>query len=309
MEGFINILSAVIASGYNSSLKSIQQNLFVVPVRSLLLNGPLAGTIKQPRRNTLAKSREEMLRERELYTENFITADECERRFPGWLASRGINGHTYDPERDGFFCRFQNTPRLVALAPDPDNPGRMIPSFDRVVVEEAPHIHTIGYDIDEEGNYWVGIVYQFRPFIEGQIPPICGDIPMGFNLARVLGDGAQTVYETADDAAARELIEELGVPLREKPVLIRTMIDHTTYGSRTTTPVYKARVNRHLVTGKTDEKEALISEMIPLSEYGHRVSMGTDEDGVLWGFGVSQGSMNLFLLSEGPEAAAQYYGG
>lgn len=250
-----------------------------------------------------------MLSERRLFTENFITADECERRFPGWLAARGTNGHIYDPERDGFYCRFQNTSRLVALVPDPDNPGQMIPFFDRVIVEEAPHVHTIGYDIDEEGNYWIGIVFQFRQFIEGDIPPICGDIPMGFNLAKVLGDDAQTVYEAADKAAARELIEELRVPLREKPVFIRTMIDHTTYGAQTTTPVYKAKIDRDSVTGKTDEEEALFSEMILLSEYGRLVRMGADEDGILWGFGVSQGSMNLFLLNEGPKAALQYYGG
>lgn len=257
----------------------------------------------------MAKSRAEVLLERDLYRENFINAEECERRFPGWLAARGINGHVYDPAKDGFYSRFQNTVHLVALSPDPNNPGRMQPSFDRVVVEEAPHIHTVGYDIDEEGNYWIGTVLQFRHFVAGEIPPICGDIPMGFNLARVLGEGAQMVYEAADDAAARELIEELGVPLREKPVYIRTMIDHTTYGAQTTTPVYKAHINRHEVTGKTDEKEALISEVILLSEYGRRVRSGVDEDGILWGFGVSQGSMNLFLLSEGPDAARQYYGG
>ena len=262
----------------------------------------------------MAKTRQEMLELQKNYARSHIIVTELAtlpefEPYRNWLTDRDSQfAHIYSAEDDSFHNpRFQETLHLIAVAPDPEREGKMKPIEDRVVVAERDHFHGVAYDIDENGTYWILGVYQFRPYIRKDGPPvICFDIPMGFAQ---FGKGSEALFrESTDDAAKREMIEELGLPIVDPPVLLRTMIDHTTYAGLTRTPVYKVRVNRDLCMGKTDEAEALMSEAMTLAEYGRRVRQQIDEDGIHYGFGLSQGTFSCFLADEGEAAIRQFFG-
>lgn len=241
------------------------------------------------------------------FTGNYITAAECRIKFPGWLEQRELQGlaHVYDHESDMYRSKFQDTPHLVALKPDPELTGRMIPDFDRVVVREAPNVHINCYDVDEDGTWWYGVVIQIRQFPEGPLPALVGEIPKGFNLDRVLGDQP----EASSDASVREAIEELGRSLKEAPVHLLRMRKSNTVTALSVSDIYEAHVDRLSVTdAATDPDEHIVfSEMIPLSEMGRRMREVTDSDGICWYVGADGATILPFLLRH-QEAARQFHG-
>lgn len=254
------------------------------------------------------KDRATILAEYANYTENCITWQECQRRFPEWCKARQKTGfkHVFSRTKRAFLSRFQNTWHLVALKLDPAT-GQMVPDFDRVIVEEADNVHIIAYYVDEDGTYWFGVIYQIRPFVKGQRPTLCGEIPKGFTLDRVLGTGAQKLLLSPDEAATRELIEELGLPLLGKPRFLRRMRKGNTFDALSVSTIFEAQVDRHAVASQVDRGEGILaSEMIPIAEYGRRVRMGIDEDGISWDAGADMATLFCFLM-EHPVAAVQFF--
>lgn len=256
------------------------------------------------------KNRATILAEYALRTENFITWEEAERRFPEWCRNRPRSfKHLLSRKARAFRSKFQTTRHLVALRYNPAT-GQMEPDFDRVIVEEARNVHINAYSIDPDGTYWFGIIYQIRPFVEGQRPALVAEIPKGFALDAVLGKGASRLLElTLDEHAARELAQELGLPLVGSPKFLRRMRKGNTFDAQSVSDIFEAQVDRHAVVREVDTGEGILaSEMIPLAEYGRRVRAGTDEDGIQWDTASDMATFQCFLM-EHPEAAYQFYGG
>lgn len=256
------------------------------------------------------ESRESILAKYAKFTENCITLEECEERFPTWWRNRVQKqrrfAHLFSRKLRAFRSQFQTTQHLVALRPNPET-GEMEPDFDRVIVSEAPNVHVNAYSIDPDGTYWFGVTYNIRQFVEGQRPALCGEIPKGFTLDRVVGPEAANLID-AEEAAGLQIIHELGLPFVTPPRFLRQMRKGNTFDARSVSTIYEAQVDRHAVATELDERRGILaSEMIPMSEYGRRVREGTDADGISWDAGFDLSTLQMFLM-EHPEAARQFYG-
>lgn len=97
-----------------------------------------------------------------------------------------------------------------------DDEGK--PVFDRPEYREAPNVNVVVWGRDTDDTVRLAVVTQPRPhaddpFLEPGNPcdPVTfGQIVMGFNKRKVLGDDVVDQYESVEDTAARETAEESG---------------------------------------------------------------------------------------------------
>ncbi|MEK7559402.1 MAG: hypothetical protein AAB521_03780 [Patescibacteria group bacterium] len=233
----------------------------------------------------------------------WITAEECEKRFPGWLAARGENGWKVDAAKSRISSRFGFAEVRVQLKPDGT------PDFDRVVSGEAPNINAVAYYV-KDGIFYVGVTFQVRPFADTSYgipadPPIKFAQPvMGFR-DKIVGATASAVFESAPEGAKREVLEEAGV---QDIISIKSMGQH--WGNPTgplVTPSDLLEIEidpKTIDTSKFDREELIFKcEYIPAGELVLRIALG-EYDGVNYRASVAMNTFFVFFANH-PEALAQ----
>ncbi|MFA6525724.1 MAG: NUDIX domain-containing protein [Patescibacteria group bacterium] len=92
------------------------------------------------------------------------------------------------------------------------------PVFDRPEYRESPNVNVVVWGMEPDGTVRLAVVSQPRPHADNPFlepgaacdPVTFGQIVMGFNKRKVLGDDAVDQYESVEDTAARETAEESG---------------------------------------------------------------------------------------------------
>lgn len=232
--------------------------------------------------------------------QGWITAKECEERFPGWLAARGQNGWIVDVRHRRIISRFGFAEVRVQLKPDGT------PDFDRVASGEAPNINAVAYYI-KDGVWYVGVAFQVRPFADTAYgvpadPPIKFAQPvMGF-CGKIVGTTASAVFESATEGATREALEEAGV---QDVISIKSMGQH--WGNPTgplVTPsdLLEIQVDPEtLDTSKLDREELIYKcEYLSAHELVSRIGLGF-YDGVNYRASVAMNTFFVFFARH-PEA-------
>lgn len=233
----------------------------------------------------------------------WISPEECEKRFPGWLGSRGENGWSVDAEKRRITSHFGFAEVRVQLNADGT------PAFDRVVCGEAPNVNAVAYYV-RDGIYYVGITYQVRPFadigygVPADPPMIFAQPVMGFN-AKTAGPKVAAIFETGISSASREALEEAGV---QDIVSIQNMGQHwgnPTGPLVTPTDLFEIEVDPETIdTNKIDREELIYKcEYVSVSELIRRIALG-EHDGVNYRASVAMNTFFVFL-SRHPEALAQ----
>lgn len=205
----------------------------------------------------------------------WIKPVEAEEKSPGFFASRGENSWQVDPEQRRIFSRFGFAEVRVQTKPDGS------PDFDRVVYGEAPNINAVVYGKDVRGNCQVAVVNQGRPFADmpdgtPADPPLIFGQPcvMGF-LDKILGGSLANAYESADQGAIREAIEEAGS---------RGILSVSSIGSHNPNPTFCAtwsnlfeiEVNLTTISKLVGSSELIHSaEYLPIKEIKRRIAVGS----------------------------------
>ncbi|OGH21230.1 MAG: hypothetical protein A2958_01880 [Candidatus Levybacteria bacterium RIFCSPLOWO2_01_FULL_38_13] len=234
---------------------------------------------------------------------SWITAAECEERFPGWLAARGENGWRVDVAKRCISSRFGFAEVRVQLNQDGT------PAFDRVVCGEAPNINAVAYYV-KDGVWYIGVTFQVRPFADLAYgvpadPPIKFAQPvMGFR-DKIVGKVASAVFESAPEGAKREVLEEAGV---NDVMSIQSMGQHwgnPTGPLVTPTDLLEIQVNPESIdTSKLDREELIYKcEYLSTSELVSRIASG-EHDGVNYRASVAMNTFFVFFARH-PEALAQ----
>lgn len=235
--------------------------------------------------------------------QGWITAEECEERFPGWLDARGENGWTLDVARRRSESRFGYSELRIQLKPD------RTPDFDRVVGGEAPNVNAVAYFV-RDSVWYVGVTFQERPFADTAYgvpadPPIKFAQPiMGFRT-RIVGETAARLFESAEEGATREALEEAGV---------NDVISITSMGQQWGNPtgplvtpsdlleieVYPETIN----TNNLDRAELIYKcEYLPAGELVRRIAL-REHEGVNYRGSVPMNTFFVFFARH-PEALAQ----
>ena len=212
---------------------------------------------------------------------DWITARECEERFPGWLDSKGdaawrLNGV---PLLDPIISRFGGFEiRVLLIDGQPDHA--------KGIYAEAKNQNTIAWGVNKEGQRLYGCNEEVRPFADAPdgtklIQTFFQPVAMGFfdKLLGQEGRSLRPVLESGNDAAIREAFEEMG---------ITEIIDLSDIGpiwpnatnTSTVTSLYDMQVDLEQVIANPNGREWTIINCLWLSaeEILERIAKGSHGD-------------------------------
>ena len=212
-----------------------------------------------------------------MYQPAWITPSQAEERHPGFFAERGENSWQVDSDNRRIYSRFGYAEVRVQIKGDGS------PDFDRVVYGEAPNINAVVFGREPDGTIKVAITVQARPFSDNPdsspaSPPLVFGQPcvMGF-LQRIVGQRLAQAYESADDGAVREALEEVGA---------RGILSVSNMGSHNPNPTFCAtwsnlleiEVDLARVQEDVDSAELIYkAEYLPVAEVLRRIAEGEHE--------------------------------
>lgn len=236
-------------------------------------------------------------------TQGWITAQECEERFPGWLAARGELGwRTSDgkPFLDRVSSRFGGFEVRVWMNPDDT------PNHDKGVYFEAPNQNTIVWGFAPDGRVKVAVTEETRALADNPDgspadPPITYGQPcvMGFYdkiFGSELGKKLRPIIESGEQAAIREAFEEAGViEVISGPHFLGVTWPNAT-NTATVTSLYEMQVDLGKITENPEGREWPISRCLFLTvpELMQRIMSGWD-NGICYRMGQANNAFFSWL--------------
>lgn len=230
----------------------------------------------------------------------WMTAAQAVELDPDFFVKRGENGWVLDTDNRRFQSRFGFAEVRVQRGKEGG------PEFDRVVYGEAPNINAVVYGVDGEGTYYVGVVVQQRPFADNpdgspaDVPITFGQpCVMGF-LDRIVGATLAKAFESPEDGAVREALEEAGVAAVEQIERVGHHNPNPTFCATWSTLV-EIKVNLEKIQDPVDAKELIYTcEYLPVREVLRRIAEG-EHEGVSYRSATANDAF-LVWLARHPEA-------
>lgn len=177
------------------------------------------------------------------------------------------------------------------------------PAFDRPVYSEADNVNLCVWGMKNSVPV-IAILEQERPHAQNPTnaedteAPVYGQIVMGFNLSKVFGSELEK-YENSEDAATRELGEELGSSSKaiiniESPKI--PWLNPSPSFVETSSRLYFVQINPDEINKKEiDVSEGIKNaEMIPVKELQRRIHEGI-ENGTIYRYGNSLALWMIFF--------------
>lgn len=239
----------------------------------------------------------------------WMTVPEALARVPDFLRRRGKNSWRFDRRNRIWRSRFGFAQQRVQKNRQGD------PDFDRVIIGEAPAMNAVAHGKDENGIVHMAVIVQDRPFVDDPVtlepadPPITfGHIIMGF-LEKVVGKKIAQAFESAQEGAVREAIQEAGVTgiLNVRPM---GWLNATPTFCATWVSLFEIEVDLKTVTSQIDSAELIHrADYITIKEFLRRLRENDGwVDGVCYRAGSPNGVVLIwlaYLLDRHPEVAAQ----
>jgi len=230
----------------------------------------------------------------------WMSAQEALEFDPDFFVKRGENSWQMDTDNRRIHSRFGFAEVRVQRGKEGG------PDFDRVVYGEAPNINAVVYGVDQDGVYYVGVVVQQRPFADNpdgspaDVPIMFGQpCVMGF-LNRIVGDKIAQAFESPEDGAVREALEEAGVRVVEEIVRAGHHSPNPTFCA-TWSSLVEIKVNLEKLRQPVDSKELIFAaEYLPVREVLRRIAEG-EVDGVNYRSATANDAL-LVWLARHPEA-------
>jgi hypothetical protein len=207
-----------------------------------------------------------------------MTAAKAVEIDPQFFENRGENAWKLDTDNRRLHSRFGFAEVRVQRGKEGG------PDFDRVVYGEAPNINAVVYGIDGNGVYYVGVVVQQRPFADNpngspaEVPIVFGQpCVMGF-LDKIVGDKLAKAFESPEDGAVREALEEAGVAAVEEIAEMGHHNPNPTFCA-TWSNLIEIKVNLDKIREPVDAKELIYrAEYLPVREVMRRIGEGEYEN-------------------------------
>lgn len=139
----------------------------------------------------------------------WITPEEARRLDPEFFSRRQGQEWTHDAQKEGYYAPFGFSEYRIQVN------AEGMPTFGRVCGGEAPNINAVAY-FRKKDTWFVSVTYQVRPFADvaygqpAEEPIVFAQPIMGFR-EQIVGKTAAQVFESAEQGATREALEEAGV--------------------------------------------------------------------------------------------------
>jgi len=231
----------------------------------------------------------------------WITPAAALEQDPEFFTKRGENAWQIDAKNRRIHSRFGFAEVRVQTKPDGT------PDFDRAVYGEAPNINAVVYGVRDD-TYYVAVVIQARPFSD--LPDgTPADLPIKFGqpcvmgfLNKIVGQQLAAAFESADEAAIREALEEAGAT---GILSVEAMGFHNPNPTfcATWSTLLDIQVDLTTVTSRVDAAELIYkAEYLPVREVFRRIAIG-EFDGVSYR-AATPNSAFMTWLARHPEALA-----
>lgn len=214
-------------------------------------------------------------------TFDWITARECEERWPGWLDRQGdaawrLNGQPLLDPVISRYGRFEV--RVLLIDGEPDHA--------KGIYGEGKNQNTMVWGVDQNGHRLYGCNEEVRPFADGpqdekSIQTFFQPVVMGFfdKLLGREGRSLRPVLESGNAAAIREAFEEMGITEIISLIDIGPIWPNPTNTS-TVTHLYDMQVDLAQVVANPNGREWTIVNCLWLTaeEILRRISQGRYDD-------------------------------
>lgn len=236
----------------------------------------------------------------------WVNKDEALRLDPDFFDRQSFqDGWFHNPAKSGYYSTNYGFAEQRFIVGDNNKI-----QYGRVCGGETPNINAVAW-FEYGGNIYVGVVKQARPFadiaygIPADEPIVYAQPVMGFrhHLSKIAGDGAARVYESAEDGATREALEEAGV---RDVISIKSMGQHwgnPTGPLVTPTDLLEIEIDPDTLSDELDHEELIYGcDYIDVRLLIQRIALG-EYEGVNYRASVAMNTFFVFF-SRHPEALA-----